>query len=363
MIRRSLTAAIAAIAVSTAPIAAADEGDFVHSPKGRTFRVRFDPESRIRLGAAASGARKENGRITPALDVHAGISVRRRYAFHEGPARVEWQFDQKILSGFVAPFARPFGDMPSFDATLYGAAAHRHDLAPRIVLPSSPPLSIPFPFDVGFDGEIGRVIVPRALPTGVADGAAVPFLRVSVARATAYLDPLRSNHPGRSLEIGVGVRYDLDVYGPRRGAGPADAITQPRLVHRVAPGTVGSLRFRFETEDGLLALDTRAEVAPHWTSEGTWKVGALGYGRVERTILAINDEPIAAFFDASYRLVPPALELAATHDARASLGLTFGLDLTPNPRVTKIQPRKRALPSRPASREARRGKTAPPRTP
>ena len=54
MIRRSLTAAIAAIAVTTAPMAAADEGDFIHSPKGRTFRVRFDPESRIRLAAAAT---------------------------------------------------------------------------------------------------------------------------------------------------------------------------------------------------------------------------------------------------------------------------------------------------------------------
>ena len=349
MIRRSLTAAIAAIAVTTASAAAADEGDFRQSPKGRTFRVRFDPESRIRLGAAVSGARKENGKITPALEVHGGISVRRRYAYNEGPARVEWQFDQKILSGFVAPFTRAYGDMPSFDATLYGAAAHRHDLAPRIVLPSSPPVSIPFPFDVGFDVDIGRVIVPRALPTGVADGAAVPFLRVSVARATAYLDPLRSNHPGRSLEFGVGVRYDLDVYGPQTGAGPEGSIARPRFVHRVAPGTAGSLRFRFETADGLLALDMRAEVAPHWTSEGTWKLGALGHGRLERTILAINDEPLAAFFDCSYRLVPPALELAAVHDVRASLGLTIGLDLTPTPRVTKILPPPRQRPAIPTT--------------
>ncbi|MDI1436423.1 hypothetical protein [Polyangium sorediatum] len=362
MIRRSLTAAIAAIAITSAPMAVADEGglgaqlglperspqaldDFIHSPKGRTFRVRFDPESRIRLGAAASGARKENGRITPALEVHAGISVRRRYAFGEGPSRIEWQFDQRILSGFVAPFARPFGDMPSFDAVLYGAAAHRHDLAPRIVLPSSPPLSIPFPFDVGFDAEFGRVTVPRALPTGAADGGAIPFLRVSVARATAYLDPLRSNHPGRSLEIGVGVRYDLDVYGAQRGTGPADSIARPRLVHRVAPGTAGSIRFRFETQDGLLSLDTRAEITPHWTSERTWKLAALGYGRVERTILAINDEPISVFLEGSYRLVPPTLELATLHDVRASLGISFGLDLTPDPRVKKIQPRSRQIPT------------------
>ncbi len=356
MIRPSLTAAIAAIAVTTAPMAAAEEGDFVHSPKGRSFRVRFDPESRIRLGVAASAARTHEGRIAPAFELQTGISLRRRYAFNEGPARIEWQFDQRVLSGVVAPFARPFGDMPSFDAAIYGASARRHDLAPRIVLPSSPPLSIPFPFDVGFDGEIGRVSVPRALPAGAADGAAIPFLRVSVARATAFLDPLRSNHPGRSIEIGAGVRYDLDVYGARRGAGPADSIARPRLVHRVAPMTAGSVRVRFETQDGLFVLDARGEVVPHWTSEGTWKVGALGHGRVERTLFAINDQPIAAFLEGSYRLVPPALELAPLHDVRASIGVSFGIDLTPDPRVTKIVPP-------PRRRGVRLDKTGPRQTP
>jgi hypothetical protein len=112
-------------------------------------------------------------------------------------------------------------------------------------------------------------------------------------------------------------------------------------VHRVAPGTAASLRMRFESLDGLWVLDARGEVVPHWTSEGRWAVGALGQTHVERTLIAINDEPIAAFFDAGWRLVPASLELAALHDLRVSLGVSFGLDLTPDVRVVHKEPRAR----------------------
>jgi hypothetical protein len=346
---RALTAvlcAFAAFVATYAPAARADEADFAVSKKyGRRFRVQFDPESRIRLGLAASGVRDPSGRVDTTLEVQTGVAVRRRYGYGEGPSRVEWQFDQRLVTGWIAPFSRPFGDMPSFEVALYGAFAHRHDLAPRIVLPSSPPASIPFPFDIGVEGEFVRVVVPRVLPGGAADGRAVPFLRVGVARGTAFVDPWRSNSPGRSIEIGLGVRYDIDMYGPQTGTGPADSIARPRLVHRVAPMTAGSVRFRFETQDGLFSLDVRGEVVPHWTSEGIWKVGALGYGRAERTLIAIDDQPIAAFFESSYRLVPPALELARLHDLRISLGFSFGIDLTPDKRVKEVKSPSRPRPS------------------
>lgn len=342
MKREALTLALAAFVLTAAPAAFAEEegangGDFKVSKEGHRFRVRFDPESRIRLGVATSAARTSEGRVAPTMEISAGIWVRRRYGYAEGPARVEWQFDQRILTGFVAPLVRPFGEMRAFEAALYGAFAHRHDLSPRIVLPSSPPVSVPFPFDVGVEGEIGRVVVPRAQAVGLPDGKAVPFMRIGVARGSAFIDPWRQSGPGRSLEIGIGVRYDIDAFGPRAGTGNSNSIAQPRLVHRVAPMTATSVRLRFETEDGLFSLDARGEVVPHWTSEGTWKVGALGYARAERTLIAIDDQPVAAFFEGNYRLVPAALELAPLHDVRVSLGFTFGLDLTPDKRVTEVK--------------------------
>jgi hypothetical protein len=112
-------------------------------------------------------------------------------------------------------------------------------------------------------------------------------------------------------------------------------------VHRIAPGTAGSLRVRFESLDGLWDWDARGEVVPHWTSERRWSVGALAQTRLERTLIAINDEPIAAFFDASWRLVPATLELAPLHDVRVTFGIALGLDLTPNVRVVQREPRPR----------------------
>jgi hypothetical protein len=327
--------------VTAASYAAADDRDFSVSKEGHRFRVQFDPESRIRLGAAGALARTTESGLGSSIELHSSISVRRRRAWGEGPIRVEWQFDHRFLTGWVAPTVRPFGDMPALDATFYSVSAHRHDLAPKIVLPSSPPASIPFPFDVGFDSEFGRVTVTRASPVGALDRKPVAFMRVGVARATAFVDPLRSNNPGRSIEIGIGVRYDIDLYGAQTGSGASDSIAQPRIVHRIAPGTAGSLRLRFETLDGLWVWDAHGEVIPHWSSERRWAVGALAQSHVERTLIAINDEPIAAFFDAGWRLVPATFEMATLHDIRVVLGVSLGLDLTPNTRVTVREPRPR----------------------
>lgn len=327
--------------VTAASFAAADDQDFRVSKEGRRFRIQFDPESRIRLGVAGAFSRTTESRLGSSVELQSSISVRRRRAWGEGPVRIEWQIDHRFLTGWMAPTVRPFGDMPAFDATFYSNSAHRHDLAPKIVLPSSPPASIPFPFDVGVDSEFGRVTVPRASPVGARDGKPVAFMRVGVARATAFVDPLRSNSPGRSIEIGIGVRYDIDLFGAQTGSGPSNSIATPRIIHRIAPGTATSLRLRFESLDGLWLWDARGEVVPHWSSERRWAVGAIAQSRLERTLIAINDEPIAAFFDAGWRLVPASLELAALHDVRVTLGVSLGLDLTPDVRVVQREPRAR----------------------
>lgn len=317
---RALAAALIASTLLAAPRARA-EGDFAVSPEGHPFRVRFDPASRIRLGVGGAAARAADGRILPTVEISAGIAYRSLHASGKAPVRVIWQVDQRFVAGWVAPLVRPFGGVPALDAALYGLAAHRHDDSPRIVLPSSPPIGVPFPFDVGVEGELGRVWVPRALPQA-AGGPEVPFMRVGVVRATGFVDPWRSGLPGRSLEIGVGVRYDLDMHGA------AASLVPTRVVHRVAPMTAGSVRFRYQTENGLLALDLRGDVIPHWTSEGKWALAGMGYGHLERTLLAVNDQPIAAVLEGGYRFVPPALGDAALHDVRVHLGVTFGIDLS-----------------------------------
>ena len=49
--------------------------------------------------------------------------------------------------------------------------------------------------------------------------------------------------------------------------------------------------------------------------------------RVERTLFATNDAPVAAVVDGGYRFVPATRDLDAVSDYRVSLGLAWSLPL------------------------------------
>ncbi|MFT3764886.1 MAG: hypothetical protein QM820_05115 [Minicystis sp.] len=223
--------------------------------------------------------------------------------------------EHRIVSGWVRPIAGPAAGVPAIDAGLYGVSLHRHDGSPSLVLPTSPPVGIPFPFDVGFDADAGRVAI-----TAVGKTAEAPVIHVGVVRAALLLDPWRSGVTGRLFTIGVGARYDLDVEGN-------PTLAAPRVVHRVAPMTAGSLRFRMESHDGLSVADARAEVSPHWSSLGTWAFSARASVHLERTLIAVQDQPIAAVFEGGYRFDPAARVAEPTSDFRVSLGLALNLAL------------------------------------
>lgn len=74
-------------------------------------------------------------------------------------------------------------------------------------------------------------------------------------------------------------------------------------------------------------MDCRGEVVPHWTSEDAWRLMVLWSARVERTLLAVNDQPIAAVLDGGYRRLPETAEVVSSHDVRVTLGLAFHLQL------------------------------------
>jgi hypothetical protein len=208
--------------------------------------------------------------------------------------------------------------VPAFDALLYGVTVLRHDESPSLVLPSSPPVGIPFPFDIGFEAEVGRVSASDRFPVERVSGARVPELQIAVLRGALLFDPWRSGDVGRSVEIGIGARYDLDVFG-------APALSHARIVHRVAPMTAASLRWRYRTDDGLFSFDVRGDVVPHWTSEGDWRLAALGSLRVERIVLAIDDQPLTLVLDGGWRMRPATNDTERAHDVRVTLGVALDL--------------------------------------
>ena len=170
-------------------------------------------------------ARGPSPKLSPGLEVSAGIGIRNHSATGEGKDRVSWENDHRILPGWVRPIPGPNG-LPAFDAALYSVTMLRHDASPSIVVPTSPPVGIPFPFDIGLDADVGRVT--SLVYPGLRE------VRIGVARGALLLDPWRSGLPGHSFSFGVGARYDVET-----------ALGGGRIVHRIAPMTAGSLRLRY----------------------------------------------------------------------------------------------------------------------
>jgi hypothetical protein len=296
------------------------ERDFETSVSGHRYRVRFDPASRLTVSGAATVLHDGEGGALVAFEAGFWFGYRKIYTYGTGEGRVIWQTDHQFTSGTVRPFVRPADGVPSLDATLYRGTLLRHSESPSIVLPFSPPKTVGFPFDVGLDAELGRVTIPVTPVVLPGFDKKAPWVHVGVVRTSFTLDPWRTGQPGRSLALGVGVRYDVDIY-------PAPTLGKPRFVHRIAPLTSGSARFRYQTDDGLLALDVFGEAAPHWTSENQWAFLANGYVRLDRTLIAINDRPIAAFAEVGYRYLPEGAGAPALHDLHGTLGIAASLGL------------------------------------
>lgn len=304
----------------SAAAGAARASDYRVSPERRAFRTRFDPASRVWIGTigSASGA---SGVFAASSELAGGVAFRTRDA--DAPAgRVIWQVDHRMLTGFVAPYATSSGRVPALDVVLYSISLHRHDPSPRLVLPTSPPIALPFPFDTGFELELARAWAPRRV---MGDG----FARLGVARATTFIDPWRSARAGRSLELGIGVRYDIDLHGALFAGTDFERrpLAATRVVHRLAPMTATSVRFRYQTDDGLASLDARAELVPHWASVGGWAVSASLSAVFERTLLAVNDVPISLFALGEMRTVPGTEGVPSITYARIGTGLLVGYSL------------------------------------
>lgn len=298
-----ILASAAQFMLGLVPIYAAAAANFSVDEKGQSFRVRFDPASEVRLGliTKASGG-SEQFAASSALEL--GVLYRSFVEFGDKEEdRITWQLDHRFLAGRIRP-----GDQVELDLTAYGGSFLRHSAAPYMVLPTDPPQRFYFPFDVGVETRVGRV---RLDPE---------FIRLGLARAAVLLDPWRSGKAGNSLEFGVGVSYDLDLTG-----GPA--FEDPGVVHRVAPFTAVSVRWRLQDADGLTRFDLRGDLTPHWASTGGWELSAEAAARFERVLVAVNDEPVALVLEAGYQRLPPAPNYAGAHEFTCLAGLAFGFQL------------------------------------
>jgi hypothetical protein len=144
---------------------------------------------------------------------------------------------------------------------------------------------------------------------------------MGVTRASILIDPLRSSASGNGIEIGASARYDIDLYG-------GDSIKNASKVHRLAPFTAPTLRLRWQLDSGLANAELYGTWFPHWSSEGHWSTNAMeAKARVERVLVAFNDEPISIVVDGSYVRYPSAIGIESWSEARLLAGLKIGVQL------------------------------------
>jgi hypothetical protein len=244
--------------------------------QGRRFRVRFDPGERLFAGAGALGVTAAGAsRFAAAAEV--GLSLR---APPPAPdVDVFWKRDHDL-----GHLRLRSGDGLAVEGHLYQGILLRHSREGYLSIPTTPPLHLALPFDVGVRIELGRLAgnFPLSSP-----GAA---LEAGVVRGEALADFLRSEHPGRWLAVGAVGSYDVRL--ERVGAGPLGRD------HRVMPLTAGCVWLHGESARGLVGGGLHAEWGRAWSSQRGWGQALRVEGEVEVTPVAVNDLPLSLVLSA-----------------------------------------------------------------
>lgn len=247
---------------------AADSPTWIVDDQGRRFRVRFDPGHRVYAGL---GAATGSSRIEPVAEV--GLHLRSDPP--PATAEVFWKRDHEL--GHLR--LRRGGDGVGLEGRLYHAVLFRHSREGSLTIPTTPPLRLALPFDVGVRIELGRLA--GTLPLGSTGSA----LEAGVVRGEALADFLRSEHPGRWLAIGAVGYYDVRLQ--RQASGPLSRD------HRVMPLTAGCAWLRGESSGGLLVGGLRAEWGRAWSSQRGWAQAMRAEAELEVTPIALNDLPVS----------------------------------------------------------------------
>lgn len=228
---------------------------------GRPFVACFDPGNRVLLDVSTDGL---------------GGALLLRHEIETDEADATWRLEHEILS------ARTDGNRVR--GALYTGRYLRHARDGRIVLPPWPQRKLFVPFDLGAEAELGRIDV------GVADGLD-EVIEIGALRAALLVELTRSPHVRRRLAIGAVADWDVAVLRPERRV----------IEHRVAPLSRGLIDGYLESRDGLTQVGARIEAGTTWSNVAGWSPDVSAEARIERIVLALNDQPLSVYAHGRYR--------------------------------------------------------------
>lgn len=279
--------ALAAASAIAAP-ARADSSCTGTTGSGGRFATCFDLGNRLRLSAGSGG-------------YGGAIQLRHVIRFEDEPDLV-WKLEHRFASAEIDWRA------DHLEGVLYAGRYLRHSRDGHVVLPGTIPRKIFLPFDVGAEVEVG----------GIHGDPGADSLEIGMVRAAALIDLARSPSFRRRLALGAVARWDVDL----------DRHPLGLSRHRVTPFSSAVLDAHIESDTGLTAADLAIEGGAAWSSDRGWGPALEARAGVERVLIAVNDRPVSAFFEASYRDLDPGWG-----DLRAQVGLRFALFQRLDPRV------------------------------
>ncbi|GEM_PF-2894666 len=265
--------------ITTTALQALPKG-YTLDERGRRMRVAFDPGNRFRVHAGWHGSvGRDFAEVENALELGFGVQLASECEGHEAQC---WKLSHDVLETQVRPGGAG-GRHVALTSTLIRGRYVRFARHPSVTLPTSPPLTLPIPFHIGGQFSVGGAqLFPQLDASNVS---------LEVFRGDLLLEFLRRPTRHRSLILGIGFRYVLDL------AGDGSSV---RTGHTLAPFTAMSAEFHMESGDGLNLLEISADFAPMWRDMGGWQNWYSVGLQLERVVAAVNDLPIRGFVAGRY---------------------------------------------------------------
>lgn len=268
---------IAAALLLTLLTAAPDDAErcVAFEEDGESFPTCFDPGNGFELGVFGFdriGVQSGDMHVSPTFTGAILLRTERTSVSKEGTL---WFNEHRFLD----TRAQPDSNQRSLLVTAYQANLRRHLKQGFLLVPSTPPIRLPFPFDFSINLSLLRY------ERRVFEGGGYT---VETGRAAVLLDPLRSPTGAIRLAVGPSLSHELRV---RQGGD----VTQ-----EFSPMTSLYGEFVAETDDGWWNVRASGLAGYVFTPDGNTFFRARAEGSVDRLLFALNDQPIDLRLSGSY---------------------------------------------------------------
>ena len=256
-----------ALATTAAQPPAPEQPCLARDAHALSFPICFDPGDGLVVGL---GTRMSQGHR--ALSLRAGLDLRTGRTSQS--KATPWYTNHRLVAVELWDGARR-----GFTLTAYDGLLRRHLEEGFILVPTSRPVRIPFPFDVSI--ALRAAHLERRPWEG-------PGWTLETGRVGLLVDPLRSSSGRKWLGLGPVASHTLRH--------SAEGTT-----HELSPFSSLMFDLGLETEDGLWAL--RATGLAGWSRDVEEKgltFRARGDASLERILVAVADQPIAVRLSGAY---------------------------------------------------------------